>query len=143
MAAKTFGKGTLLQREDSPASGTYTTVAQVKSISGPTLESEEVDVTNHDSSGSFREFIGGLIDGGEITGELVFDPNDATHDGATGLFADLQARTVREWRIRIPTTPTVDIIFDGFVKAFPMSFPFDAAITANFTIRVTGAPTMS
>ncbi len=141
--AKIFGKGTLLQREDSPASGTYTTVAQIRTIDGPTLDGEEIDVTNHDSSGNFREFIGGLIDAGEISGELLFDPNDSTHDGATGLFADLVARTEREWRIVIPSSPSQTLTFDAFVKSFPLSFPFDGAITSSFTLRVTGAPVLS
>jgi len=133
-----FGKGTLLQREDSPGSGTYTTVAQVRTIDGPSFDSEEIDVTNHDSPGNFREFIGGLLDAGEITGELILDPNDGTHDASTGIYADMAARTVREWRIRIPSTPTVDLTFDAFVKSFPLSFPSDAAITGNFTLRVSG-----
>jgi len=139
----TFGKGTLLQRETAPASGVYETIAECKTISGPGLEADEIDVTNQDSSGSLREYLRGLINPGEITTEVNFDPNDSTHDGSTGMFADLLAGTVRNWKIVFPTTPTATLAFTAFVKSFPLTAPVDNVLSASLTLKVTGLPTLS
>ena len=50
-----------------------TKVAEVVNISGPNIETEDIDITSMDSSSGFRDFIPGLIDGGEISVDLVYD----------------------------------------------------------------------
>jgi len=143
MSNATFGKGTLLRRETAPGSGVYETIAECKTISGPGTDADEIDITNQDSVGAVREFLRGLINPGEITTEVNFDPNDATHDGSTGCFADLLAGTVRSWRVVFPTTPTATLQFTAFVKGFPMTSPVDNVLTASLTLKLTGLPTLS
>ena len=51
-------------------------IAGVRDISGPGLSADTIDVTTHDSPGAVREFIKSLIDAGEISFDLAWDPED-------------------------------------------------------------------
>jgi hypothetical protein len=138
MAGKT-SQGTLLQRESSLGSASFTTIANVKSWSGPSTENPEIDVTSLTSTA--KEFIGGLIDYGELSLELHFDPNNATHQQ---LFSDMEASppTVTGWRIQFQT-PTINFYWSAFVKTFSISGEVDSAISGSLTLRLSGARTVS
>jgi predicted secreted protein len=142
MSSAIFGKGTKFQVEDAPAAGTYTTIAEVKTISGPSFEAEEIDVTNHDSTGDFREFIRGLIDPGEITFEINYQPDDALHQQ---LFDDLAAGTKRNYKMLFDQmTPTkYQMDFEAFIRSMPITAPVDNVLSANVTVRVTGQPVIT
>jgi predicted secreted protein len=141
MSNAIFGKGTLLQVETSPGSGTYTTIAEVKSISGPTGESDEIDVTNHDSVGDYREFVRGLIDAGEITTSVNWQPDIAIHQQ---LHSDQAAGTKRNWRINWnQMTVPWGLSFEAFVKTLGFENPVDNVLAGNATLRVTGATTLA
>ena len=73
-----IGHGTLLQRGDGGDPETFTTVAEVLNISGPSLSRDTIDVTTMDSPDEWIEFIAGLNDVGEITFDLVYDSVYAT-----------------------------------------------------------------
>lgn len=135
------GYGTLLKRGDGGSPETFTTVGEVRSISGPTIETDEADVTTHSSaaSGAFREFILTLIDAGNVEFDINYVPTDPTH---IGLRQDLINRTKRNFQIVLPASAQT-ISFTGYVKTMPFEFPVDDAIMAKVTIRCTGAPTFS
>lgn len=140
MATPIFGKGSLLQKEDSPGAGTYTTLGQVRNISGPTQQADEVETTSHDDSGDFRVFIRGLIDGGTVSAEINFDPADVKHQE---MLSDLATGTGANWRIRwSQMTPVHRFTFPAFVQSFPLTNPTDAQLGATLTLRVTGAPVL-
>jgi predicted secreted protein len=133
-----FGKGTLLEK-DTTGAGNWVTVAQCRTISGPSYEGEEIDVTSHDSAGGFREFIRGLIDPGDMTADIIFDPNDQTHTGASGLIEDLKSGDIRPWRLQwTSAAPPQELIFSAFVRSFPITNPVDAELSASLTLRITG-----
>lgn len=119
-----------------------TTIAAVSSLSGPALEAGTIDVTTHDSPSALREFVSGLIDAGEISGELVFDPNVATH---IGLWNDLIACTSAAYSVVFPHTGGVETVaFNAYVTKFgPVEAQPDGAVTAPFTLKVSGLPTWS
>lgn len=135
------GYGTLLKRGDGGAPETFNTVGEVRSISGPSMETDEADVTTHSSAaaGAFREFILTLIDAGSVEFDINYVPADATH---IGLRNDFLGRTKRNWQIILPGSIQT-ISFSGYVKTMPFEFPTDDAITAKISIRCTGAPTFS
>ena len=76
---------TLIGKGDSGSPEMFTTIAEVGSITGPTLTRDIIDVTNQDSAGAYREFIGGLIDPGELSFDINYIPTDATQDATTGI----------------------------------------------------------
>jgi hypothetical protein len=133
--AKLAAYGTLLKKAG-------TTIAQVASLSGPNLQAETIDVTTHDSPSAIREFVSGLIDGGEVSGSLVFDPNVATN---IGLWNDLIARTSASYTIVFLFTGGVETVtFTGYVVGFgPVEAQPEGAVTAPFTIKVAGVPAWS
>jgi len=118
-----------------------TDIAQISSLSGPNLQASTIDVTTHDSVNATREFVSGLIDAGEFTVGLVFDPNVVTH---IALWNDLVARTSASFALHFPTLLGVSWGFEGFVTGFgPIEAQPDGAITTTATIKLSGAPNVT
>jgi len=113
-----------------------TTIAAIRDIQGPTLASDTIDVTTHDSPGAWREFVAGLIDGGEISLDLIWDPDNATQ---TSLRTDLVARAAVTYSITFPDATPAVATFSGFVTAFEIGAPADGELSASVTIKTTGA----
>ena len=117
-----------------------TTMAGVTNITGPNLSLETIDVTAHDSPGAMREAIASLIDPGDVTVELIFDPDAATH---IAMRTDLTSRTATAYSITfVDATPTV-ASFQAFVTAFGVNLPVDGAMTASLTLKITGTVTFA
>lgn len=133
--------GTLLKRGDGGAPETFTTVPEVKSISGPSTETDEAEVTTHSSAaaGAFREFILTLIDAGSLEFDMNYVPTDVVQRGVR---TDFLNRTIRNWQVVMPGNVQT-ISFAGYVKTFNFDFPTDDAITTKVSIRITGAVTFS
>lgn len=141
--AKYAGKGTLLKKGDGGTpTELFTTIAQIfGGPDGPSLSQDELDVTDHGSPNGFREFIGGLKDAGEVSGELLFDPKNATHDAISGLINELEEGLVKNYQILFPDASKCT--FKALVTAFEPSAPLDGRITASFTMKVSGMPVWS
>ena len=119
-------------------------ILELTSISGPSQSMSPIDVTSHDSDDAFREFVAGILDGGEISFEGNLITGDST--GQIAMHTDFQAGSKKAWKIKFPAWvdssheyPEVD--GNGFVTAFEMSFPYEDKITISGTIKVTGKPT--
>lgn len=132
--------GTKLHR----GSATGTAIAQVTSISGPGLSAETLDVTSHDSSGGFREFLSGVKDGGEIALDLNFDPAGATHkDAAGGLLDDFLNGTAVTYVLKFSDAATTSWTVSAIVSGFEVEAPFDDKLSATATLKLTGSPTLA
>jgi predicted secreted protein len=116
-----------------------TAIAEVNSISGPGLSLDAIEVTHHESTDAWREFVGGLIDGGEITLDLNFLPADATQSLAAGLVADLISRDADTYSIIFPDTSSTEWTFSALVTNFEPSAPVDGKLGASVTLKITGA----
>ena len=143
--------GTLLKM--SSAGGTLATtstaaaIADLTNISGPTMSAEEIDVSSHDSTGYFREFVAGFLDAGEIS----LEGNLSTAaQGATTLNDAFKDRTSRQFNIVFPKVISTSSSlgdgaylrwkFDGTVTGIETAAPYDDKATFSSTIRITGAP---
>lgn len=133
--------GTHLQMYDTSVSPkVWVPIAKVDDINGPQGKTTTIDVTTHDSTGGFVQYLGSLSDLGQVSLAVVWDPTDPTHNqllfkGLKKAFDDKQIRT---WRILYPTSPEYEITFCGFVDGYnPMAKPKDA-LRANVSIKVTG-----
>jgi hypothetical protein len=135
--------GTLLKRGDGASPETFTTLAGVTNINPPQLTSDALDVTDH-SSGGYKKFIQGLKDGGEVSVDINYDPAETTQKASgSGLLADWQAGTVRNWKISFPVSPTVDWTFAAFVKDFKAKANVTDKLQATVTFKVSGQPTLA
>lgn len=136
--------GTLLKIGDGGGGGeVFTTIAEVFEIGGPGLTLETIDVTHHTSTAGWREFVGGLLDGGEVSLSINYDPVDATHDASTGLIADMEARTVRNFQLVFPDTGTTTWTFAALVTGFEPSEPIDDKLAADVSLKLSGQPTLA
>lgn len=115
---------------------------EVREVGFPNDEADEHEVTHLKSPGRRKEFIAGLIDGGEFTATLNYDPGNATD---LLLTAAKDTGDTRKIKIVIPDdsgTGTADwnMVTSAFVKRWaPDTMEANAPITATVTFRVTGA----
>jgi predicted secreted protein len=135
--AKYSAFGTLFKRG-------ATTIAQVSNVSGPGLSLDTADVTAHDSGAGWEEVVGTILRSGEVSLDLVYDPNAATHKYASGgLLYDLVQKTATAYSIVFPSSATVTWTFNACVVGFEPSAPVDGALTATVKLKLTGAPTLA
>lgn len=134
-----FGINTQLQLGDGGVPENFTTIAEVRSIAGPTFTNDILDVTNHDSENGVREFKAGLTDPGDLTFTLNFQPTEPTHDDSTGTLSLLVSKVVRNFRLVFPGSIRT-WQFGGIITGHPVNFPIDDVLTADVTLKVTGIP---
>jgi predicted secreted protein len=128
-------QGTLFQYGDGTGSpGTYQTVGEVVSISGPGGEASEIDVTHLGSTA--KSYLIGLPDEGDVTLSVNHDNDDTTQQA---LRTARTNATLTYFKIVLSDTKT--ITFVGFVKGYSVTIDSDSKVMADITIRVSGAVT--
>jgi len=116
------------------------TIAELISISGPNQSMDPIDVTNHDSSNAFREFLAGIRDGGEISIEGNWIPHSDSDQVVMN--TDFQAGTSREVIITLPTSMATTWTATCLITAIEPSYPFDDKIGFSATLKISGKPTL-
>lgn len=140
--AKQLGYGATLEVGDGASPEVFSAVAYVSNISVSGYSVDAVDVTTHDSANNFKEFIPGMVDGGEVSFDIVFDPDNTTHDEtAGGLKAIMDSRSIKNWKVTFADATNV-WSFTGFMTSFEFEVPIEDAITASCTIKTTAKPTL-
>lgn len=138
--AKYKSNGTKLQYLEDDGT-TYTDVAQISDVGPPSQSGDSIDATTHDSVGSFREFVAGLRDAGDVPLSIVHDPEDTASQAK--LLEFFNSGEMRTWRVVFPTANNAHWQFSGFVNEFGGETPLDDKIMANCTIKVSGRPTLT
>lgn len=117
---------------------TYTTLAEVTSITPPSDNIDIIDATSMDSPNATREFIVGLNDPGNCSLELNFIPGNAT---------DVKLVQIRDARVavfcRITYPNSVVWTFQGILVGYEPSIPTDDKMSATVTFKVTGSYVVS
>ena len=123
---------------------TYTAVAQVRDISGPSLSQDTVETTHHTSTAAYRTFVPSLLNAGEVSIDLLFDPVHATHDNLSGglLYAYEQQDTL-DYRITWSDTGSSTWDFQAIVTGFEPGAAYDGELSASVTFQLTGQPTLT
>jgi predicted secreted protein len=99
------GYACLLQEE---IAAVFTTIAAVRDLAGPNVAVTAVDTSTRDARA--RTFLPGMHDSGEITFDIIYDPDADTHsDTVAGGLRKLQKdQTVCNWKLVLPDNgPTV------------------------------------
>jgi Lambda phage tail tube protein, TTP len=129
---------TLLKIGDgaTPTEG-FTTVLDVMDLSAPGISLDTEELTNHSQTDFYRKFGGTLLDAGEVSATVLYDPANATH---VALVTDIQARTLRNFLMEFPgATTNARWSFSGFITQFQPETPTDAHLKASITIKITGS----
>ena len=118
----------------------YHKVLEITSISGPSQSRDAIDLTSHDSASSFREFVAGIIDGGEISIEGNFVSSDA--NGQIKFHTDMQSGTKRSCFIVMPMAVGAAWSFEAIALGFEGTYPYDDKIGVSGTLKITGKPAL-
>lgn len=130
------GTGAILQVK---VSGSYTDIAQVRDVKGPSYGANAIDVSTRDSTSQSKEFVYGEREAGEVVFAVVFDPDLTTHSMTQtgGMGTDLRAGTIGDFALVFPNETTT-ATFSALVTKYEPTAPYDGALTADVTLRITG-----
>lgn len=139
--------GTVIQVQAGAIGSTqsYTSIAEVRDISGGGYTVDTADCTHHKST--IEEIVPTVIRSQELTFTVNYNPRSTTH-GGTGSVALRQLmlnRSPRAFKLITPaaTSTAADVLsFEGYVTAMNLNYAVTDAETAEFTIKPIG-PTAS
>jgi len=131
----TAGVGTKFKKW---SSGAWVEIAEIKSISGPGMSKESIDVTSLTSTGGYREFIGSFKDAGTITLSMIF-----RRDTYEIMKTDFESSDLKNYEIILPDDEGTTLEFEGLVTELGLEVAAGDAITSDVTIKVSGEPVMN
>jgi predicted secreted protein len=136
------GLTTTASSANTTAGETLAAVAQISNLGGPGLALDTEDVTTHDSTGAWEEVVGTILRSGELSVDIVYDPNANSHDATdNGLAEMLVNANPVGFSMVFPGSVTWS--FAALVTGFEPSSPHDGALTAAVKLKLTGAPILA
>ncbi len=126
---------TLLQYGDGGSPEVFQTLANVGTITGPPLSLTVQDVTSHSTGTPWREKFPTLLDGGDLTFDLFFIPDDPGLKTAMGFFLN---RNIKDWKLIYPNSSGVNDTFQGFFSKFGQALKVDDVIRVTVSLTITG-----
>jgi len=136
-SAADIGYGSVFEIEDDNSPGIYVAMAEVTNITPPAATLDQIDVTHMQSPNRRREFISGLIDGGEASFDMNFVPGSTSDDRLFALLT-LPVGQSRRRNLRISYPNGVTWSFAGELTGYEPTIPVDDKMTATVTFKVTG-----
>lgn len=118
------------------------TIAELTNIGGIEISLDAIDVTSHQSADSFKEYVGGLLDVGEVSIEGNFIPGDT--NGQVGLLTDMLAKTLQSFVIAFPAATGTTWSFSALVTKFKAAdAPVDGVLPFSASLKISGKPTLA
>jgi hypothetical protein len=119
--------------------GAGTVIAEITSLDGPGVERDMIEVTNLSSPSGAKEFIAGMIDGGEVTLEVSYVPQNATQKQ---LLTDLSTpAAATAYTITLTDSGPSTISASMLVKSFKLKGEVGGKMAATFVLKITGPVT--
>jgi hypothetical protein len=135
MTNASIGYSSKFEHGDGGSPEVWTRLAEVVTITPPSLQRNGVDATHMASPQRYREFIPGLKDPGEVSVVLNFIPGNTDQDI---LFSAFDADIPSNWRI---TYPNAEIWkFAAYCTGVTTAVPLDDKMTLTATFKVSGPP---
>ncbi len=114
-----------------------TAVTEIIEIGPPGYERTMIDVTSMGSDNAAREFIGGLLDGGEVSVKLSF-----LKAVATALMAYFTESAAKAHTLTLPSSLGV-YTYNAWIKSYKPAAVIDDKVSADLVFKVTGAVTLT
>jgi len=130
MSNAVAGVGTRFRRWTGSA---WADLAEVTGITGPNKSRDTIDVTSLDTTGGYREFIGGFRDGGTVTLPMNF-----TRDTYDLMNTDFESDVLKNYEIVLSDSENTSFEFEGFITELGLAVPVDDKISADVTIKISG-----
>ena len=128
-----------------PGPETFTTVAEVRTISGPGFTLDTTDVTSHDSTDGFEEILPTILRTGPVTLEVNYVPTDATHNSSTGFLSKFLGKTKTNFKLIFPNAileaDRSYWAFAAYVVGMSPTANHDGALTGSVTLKMVGTLT--
>lgn len=135
-----FTGGMTFKKSNGASPEVYSTVPEVKSLSGLGKTNPLIDVTSFDSTA--REYIAGLADGQEITVECVRVHSSPSVQDA--FIADVDNKVTRNFQILLTDgTTQFTYSFAGVCLSWAITPSFDDAAMISYTLKISGAITVA
>ena len=131
--------GAILNVGSAIISPTFVVLAQVETFDGPAITRPGEEVPTHDDVGVVEVIADALHRLEELSGTLLYDPVDATHDSSTGIIGLAESGDERPFQLVLPDTASSQWDFQGYVSRFALQ-GMDAnsgKLRADFAIRPT------
>ncbi len=126
-------------------STTWVKMGNIGDIEGPEIEVETEETTAHDSPDGWTEYVGTVIEGGEVSFEIRYRPSDAQHawDGTLSWPGMLKSLNAHQFRIVFPDPAWANkaLQFSAIVTGFKPKAEVKGVLTADVTLKVTGPVT--
>jgi hypothetical protein len=113
--------------------GVYTYIGEQFNVTPPGVAVDSIDASHELSPDAHREFIPGLADAGEVSGELHYSPTGTAEEQLYDML-----RTVQECRNVFPSGAYVD--YNAFITGMEPETPLDDKMVMSITWKVTGQP---
>ena len=123
-------------------------VGNVMDVSGPNFARDVIDATSHSSPDDFKESIVGRWDGGEMTFDIEWDPQNTNHQFLVNqVTTSPAADDPKTYFLRFPSAPAKasfgSIEFKAHLVGFAPLGPVEGKLAASITLKVTGKPTIT
>lgn len=126
-----IGYGVLFKIRTSTGPDVYTTIGEQMDVTPPGIDVDMVDATHNESPNAHREFIAGLVDGGEVSFTIHYAPDNAA---MAALYARLRQTVV--CRTVFPTGAYVD--YSALLQSIEPEAPTEDKAVATITFKITG-----
>ena len=138
-----IGYGTIVSVMDLASPSAYFELVEVKEVTPPNEQVDDVEVTHYQSPGRTREYIAGLIEGGEASCLMNRYPGSATEVLITALKIGGDKKMIKiEWPNSSGSTG-VTWEFLGHIKGYETTAPVDGPMEATVTFKVDGSQTIT
>jgi predicted secreted protein len=108
-------------------------------IQGIDKSADTIDVTTLDSTGGYREFIGGFKDGGEVSISGFFVPGNV---GQAALETAFESGASDTFIITFPATMGATWTFTGIVTKITTGATIEDPVSFEATVKVSGQPAL-
>lgn len=137
-----IGYGTILKVGATFAAITAdVSLAQVTNVPPPSMSRDSLDVTSQDSPDFTLEFIPGMVDPGEMSFDINWEPGNATDDVLLEMFAEQETRLFSITFTQV--SPNRVCQFRAFLKSYEPSIPTKEAMTNTLSLQRSGPITWS
>jgi predicted secreted protein len=109
-------------------------IGGLKTVDLPEVEVTDVDLTTHGSAGSYREYQGGLKDGGAVTIGGAYDIEDAGQG-----FMRTPANVGGTYAMAVVFSDGSNATFQAVLKGYGVTNPLDENVEFSASFKMTGA----
>jgi hypothetical protein len=150
MSTKWQAQNTYLFIGDEGSPEQFFKVVFLQDINLPKRKADLIDVSTQDETDHYYDYLATMLDSGEATFQMVWDPTDPTHNNtatvagvnAGGLEYLFNSRAKRNMRFAMPTNPATRLRFVASVTGLVPDAKVKGALMQNVTLKVSGKATL-